>query len=110
MTHPTWAVFEYQLVSYRRVWRGTVFSSFVLPVLFFLAMGLTVGAYVDRSGRLGVHYLDYIAPGVLASTALQMAVGESTYPVLGNFIWTRMYHAMLVIKRDGTVTKMSNSI
>ena len=69
MTHPTWSVFEYQLVAYRRVWRGTVFSSFLLPVLFFIAMGLTVGSYVDRAGSLGVHYL-------------------------GGFIWTRVYHSM----------------
>jgi lipooligosaccharide transport system permease protein len=94
MTHPTWSVFEYQLVAYRRVWRGSVFSSFLLPVLFFVAMGLTVGSYVDRAGSLGVHYLDYIAPGLLASTAMQVAVGESTYPVMGGFIWTRTYHSM----------------
>jgi lipooligosaccharide transport system permease protein len=92
--YPTWAVFEYQLTAYRRVWRGTVFSSFLLPVLFFLAMGLTVGSYVDRSGSLGLRYLDYIAPGLFASTALQVAVSESTWPVLGNFVWNRTYHAM----------------
>jgi lipooligosaccharide transport system permease protein len=91
---PALAVFEYQLVAYRRVWRGTVFTSFLLPVLFFLSMGLTVGSYVDRSGVLGVPYLDYIAPGLFASTALQVAVGESTWPVLGNFVWNRTYHAM----------------
>jgi lipooligosaccharide transport system permease protein len=94
MSQLTWAVFEYQLVAYRRVWRGTVFSSFLLPVLFLLGMGLTVGGYVDRAGTLGVRYLDYIAPGLAASTAMQVAVSESTYPVLGSFIWTRTYHAM----------------
>jgi lipooligosaccharide transport system permease protein len=87
-------VFAHHLVVYRRAWRGTVFSSFLLPVLFFVAMGLTVGRYVDRSGSLGVPYTDYIAPGVLASTALQVAVGESTWPVMSNFTWTRTYHAM----------------
>ena len=92
--HPTWAVFEHQLVAYRRVWRGSVFSSFLVPVLVLLGMGLTVGGYVDRSGSLGVRYLDFIAPGLLASTAMQVAIGESTYPVFGNFVWTRMYHMM----------------
>jgi lipooligosaccharide transport system permease protein len=95
MTHPTVAAFEYHLVNYRRVWRGSVFSSFVLPVLFLVAMGVTVGRYVDvRSPVLGAPYLDYIAPGVLASTALQVAVGESTYPVFDRFSWTRSYHSM----------------
>jgi len=94
MAHPTYAVFEHQLVAYRRTWRGTVLSSFLLPVLFLLAMGLTVGGYVDRGGTLGVRYLDYIAPGLLASAALQVAVGESTWPVLSSFQWQRIYYAM----------------
>jgi lipooligosaccharide transport system permease protein len=94
MAHPTLAVFEHQLVAYRRTWRGTVLSSFLLPVLFLLAMGLTVGGYIDRGGALGIRYLDYIAPGLLASTALQVAVGESTWPVLAGFQWTRTYHSM----------------
>jgi lipooligosaccharide transport system permease protein len=94
MAHPTIAVFSHQMVAYRRTWRGTVLSSFLLPVLFLLAMGFTVGGYVDRGGALGVRYLDFIAPGLLASTALQVAVGESTWPVLSGFMWHRMYHAM----------------
>jgi lipooligosaccharide transport system permease protein len=94
MAHPTFAVFEHQLVSYRRVWRGSVLSSFLLPVLFLLAMGFTVGGYIDRTGGLGVRYLDFIAPGLLASTALQVAAGESTWPVFSAFMWHRLYHSM----------------
>jgi lipooligosaccharide transport system permease protein len=95
MTHPTIAAFEYHLVSYRRVWRGSVLTSFVLPVLFLIAMGVTVGHYVDAGApALGAPYLDYIAPGVLAATALQVAVGESTWPVFDKFSWTRSYHSM----------------
>lgn len=94
MIHPSVAVLEHHLTSYRRVWRGSVLSSFVLPVLFLLAMGLSVGGYVDAGGALGVRYLDYIAPGLLASTALQVAVGESTWPVFSGFTWTRTFHSM----------------
>jgi lipooligosaccharide transport system permease protein len=94
MIHPSLAVLEHQLIGYRRVWRGSVYSSFVLPVLFMLGMGLSVGRYVDSHSALGVSYVDYIAPGVLASTAMQVAVGEASWPVLAAFVWTRMYHAM----------------
>jgi lipooligosaccharide transport system permease protein len=92
--HPSIAVLEHQLAGYRRVWRGSVYSSFVLPVLFLLGMGWSVGRYVDQHSALGLPYLHYIAPGVLASTALQVAVGESSWPVLAGFAWTRLYHAM----------------
>ncbi len=87
-------VFEHRLVGYRRVWRGSVFSTFLLPVLFLLGIGVSVGAYVDRVGELGVSYLDYIAPGLLASTAFQVAIGEATWPIMSAFAWIRTYHAM----------------
>jgi lipooligosaccharide transport system permease protein len=81
-------------VAYRRVWRGTVLSSFLLPVLMFLGMGLTVGRYVNSAGTLGVPYLDYIAPGLLASSAMQVAIVEASWPVFGAFLWNRIYHGM----------------
>jgi lipooligosaccharide transport system permease protein len=62
--------------------------------LFLLSMGVSVGAYVDRAGQLGLPYLDFIAPGLLVSTSLQIAMGESAWPVLGAFRWSRIYHAM----------------
>ncbi|WP_327008834.1 ABC transporter permease [Dactylosporangium sp. NBC_01737] len=95
MAHPTTLALEYHLVSYRRTWRGSVFSSFALPAMFLVAMGITVGHYIDeRSTTIGVPYLDYLGPGLLASTALQVAVGDSTWPVFSGFQWTRVYHAM----------------
>ncbi|MFI7535294.1 ABC transporter permease [Streptosporangium sp. NPDC049376] len=86
------AVFERHLCLYRRVWRASVLSSFVVPVLFLVSFGVGVGRYVGEVG--GVGYLAWIAPGVMASTAFQMAVGDSTYPVLGDFKWVRGFHAM----------------
>jgi lipooligosaccharide transport system permease protein len=94
MIHPSYAVLEHNLVAYRRVWRGTVFSSFLLPVLFLLGIGASVGVFINARGTLRVDYLDYLAPGLLASTALQVAVGEATWPVFASFVWLRTYHAM----------------
>ncbi len=90
--HPTVAVLERHLTLYRRLWRASVFSSFILPVLFLVSIGIGVGGYVGTVE--GVGYLSWIVPGVLASTAFQIAVGESTYSVLGDFKWVRAYHAM----------------
>jgi len=93
MARPALAVLEYHLVGYRRVWRGSVFSSFVLPVLILLGFGVSVGRYVGDSD-LGVPYVDYIAPGVLAATLLQVAAGECTWPVYAQKNWMRTYDAM----------------
>ncbi len=88
--------YEHQLTAYRRTWRGSAFNSFLQPVMFLLAMGVGLGGYVDRSGSVagGIPYLVFLAPGLLAGTAMQTAAFESTFPVLGGMIWDRRYHAM----------------
>lgn len=91
---PALRVFEYHLVAYRRTWRSSAPSSFLLPLLTVLGFGLGVGSYVT-GGVGGVPYLDYLVPGLIAATVLQVAIGESTWPVLGSFEWTRSYFAQL---------------
>jgi lipooligosaccharide transport system permease protein len=90
-------VFEYWLLQYRRVWRGTAITSVVNPVLYLGALGVGLGTLVNQSGGqpLGVSYLDYVAPGLLAATAMTIAAGEASWPVMGSFKWTRQYFAML---------------
>jgi lipooligosaccharide transport system permease protein len=90
--------FEYWLFQYRRTWRGSVISTILFPVLFLASMGLGLGTLVDSSASGGVEghsYLVFLAPGLLAATAMQTAVGESTYPVMGAIKWIKTYHAML---------------
>jgi lipooligosaccharide transport system permease protein len=40
-------------------------------------------------------YLDYVVPAIVATQAMWVAMGESTYQVLGHIKWNRGYHAML---------------
>lgn len=90
--------FEYWLFQYKRTWRGSVISTILFPVLFLASMGLGLGTLVDSSTSGGVEghsYLVFLAPGLLAATAMQTAVGESTYPVMGAIKWVKTYHAML---------------
>ncbi len=89
---PALAVLQYHLVGYRRTWRGGVFSSFLLPTLTVLGFGVGVGAFIDQ-GVDGVSYLEWIVGGLLASTALQVAIAESTWPVYSSLQWTKIYFA-----------------
>jgi lipooligosaccharide transport system permease protein len=86
----TLSVLGYHLTSYRRIWRSSVLSSFVLPLLTMLGFGVGVGAYV-RGGVGGVPYLDWLVPGLIASTAMQIGIGDSTWAVRGGFEWRRIY-------------------
>lgn len=87
--------FEYWLTNYRRVWYGSVFSSFVMPVLFMLSIGYGVGAYIDDTTALGgVSYAAFIAPGLLATAGLQTVSGEMSWPVYAALRWGQTYKAM----------------
>ncbi|MGD0081949.1 MAG: ABC transporter permease [Acidimicrobiales bacterium] len=96
-------VYGYMLLRYKRTWRGTLTTSFLYPLLYLVAMGVGLGHLVDRHltggaglSRLGgFTYVQFIAPGLLAATAMQMGESESTYPVMSGVKWDRTYFAMV---------------
>ena len=74
--------YEYWMYSYRRVWRGTFMSSLLNPVLYLTALGVGLGKLVNRGATpLGVPYLEFVAPGMLAATAMQIAAIEGSFPI-----------------------------
>ena len=89
--------YEFWLAQYRRAWRGTVVTSVVNPVFYLGALGIGLGTLVNRAGHTpgGVRYLAFVAPGVLAATAMQVGTTEASWPVLGSIKWTRGYFAMI---------------
>jgi lipooligosaccharide transport system permease protein len=92
---PALRAYRYWLAAYRRTWRGSISTTVVSPVLYLAAMGIGLGSLVHRSPSTGgVPYVQFIGPGLLAATAMQVGAAESTYAVLGSFKWVRVYHAM----------------
>jgi lipooligosaccharide transport system permease protein len=89
--------YEFWFTAYRRTWRGSVATSIINPVFYLGALGIGLGTLVNQSPTTpgGVPYVDFVAPGVLAATAMQIATTESMWPVLGSIRWTRSYYAML---------------
>jgi lipooligosaccharide transport system permease protein len=89
-------VVEREARVYRRLWRASIVSSFLTPVLYLGAMGLGLGGLVDsRHGSVdGTSYLVFVTPGLLAAGALTSAAGNALWPVLSGFKWIRHYQAM----------------
>lgn len=88
----------YWATVYRRTWKGSVILSFVQPWLYLASMGVLLGSYVDASSpRIGgaSSYLDFVAPGLLAATAMQISTDEAMWPVMSRLKWDRTYLGMI---------------
>lgn len=97
-------VVEREARIYRRLWRGNAFSTFVGPSLYLGAMGLGLGGLIQANNTTvdGLSYLQFVAPGLMAATALQMAAGDSLWPVMAGTKWIRHYHAMVASPLEST--------
>lgn len=95
LTRP-FRIVESELVAYRRTWRGTVISSFVNPILFLSAMGLSLGTLVDASTNdLAIPYLTFVATGLMAATAMQSAAADGSFPVMAGIKWRKEFHGAI---------------
>ena len=88
--------------QYKRTWRSSIFTSFLIPVLYLTSMGVALGSLIDRHshGVDGVTYVAYLAPGLLAATCMQIGANDTMWPVMGAIKWMRTYLAMLAAPLD----------
>ena len=89
---------DYWAVVYLRTWKGSVFSSFLVPLLYILAMGVLLGGFIEGDpAKLegATSYLAFVAPGMLAAQTMTTVFGELTYPVMGMIKWHKTYYSMI---------------
>jgi lipooligosaccharide transport system permease protein len=75
-----------------------LFSGFFEPVLYLLSIGIGVGALVKgftlADGRT-ISYAAFVAPAMLAASAMNGALAESTMNLFGKMKYMRLYDAVL---------------
>ena len=93
----TVAVVGWQAHSFRRLWRGSITTSFLNPIFFLVSIGVLLGSLIDESNPNlgGLSYLQFVAPALLATTAMQTAASVTTFPVRAGLKWLRTYHAVV---------------
>ncbi|HMK62723.1 MAG TPA: ABC transporter permease [Acidimicrobiales bacterium] len=87
---------EHNVVLYRRAWVYLV-TGFFEPFFYLLSIGLGLGHLVgaiDLDGR-ALSYPDYVAPGLLASAAMNGAIIDATFQTFFKLKITKLYDAVL---------------
>ncbi len=97
-TPATVRAWESHFTLYRTIWKSNMLGAFLQPLLYLVGMGLGVGALVDRGDNAenlldGLTYFQFLAPGLLATTAMMVCTNEAMWPVMGGFKWMRGFHA-----------------
>ncbi len=94
-----WYVAEYRLRNMSKWFAAIIAFGLGNPVLYLLSVGIGIGALVDSTSGadnpIGVPYLTFLAPALLATAAIQSAMDETTFPTMQGFLWDKSFFAMI---------------
>src|SRR5580692_3783397 len=82
---------------YRRLWL-VIASGAAEPLFYLLSVGIGIGGLIGTvQGPAGhpVPYRDFVAPGLLAVSALNGALNDSTFNVYGRLKFEKLYDSVL---------------
>ncbi|HEX4035654.1 MAG TPA: ABC transporter permease [Solirubrobacteraceae bacterium] len=90
----TGSLIERNALIYRRS-LTPVLSSFVEPMLYLLSIGFGVGALVGKVPGVDVRYAAFVAPAILATTAMNAAFNQTSFAVFMRMKAERGYDAIV---------------
>lgn len=88
-----WRMWLRNAAIYRKTYKFNVVPNFFEPFLYLLAMGLGLGAYLARIR--GVRYMDFIAPGLVATAAMYGTTFEVTFNAFLKLQFGKVYDAVM---------------
>jgi lipooligosaccharide transport system permease protein len=96
---------------YRRLWL-VVASGAAEPLFYLLSVGVGIGGLIGTVAGPGGHpvpYREFVAPGLLAVSALNGALNDSTFNVYGRLKFEKLYDSVLatpLTARDVAVSEI----
>jgi lipooligosaccharide transport system permease protein len=83
---------ERNLLVYRHAWM-TIFSGFFEPLFYLFSIGVGLGHFVGKIH--GVSYASYVAPALLASSAMNGALNDALTNVFWKLRYMKVYDSVL---------------
>ena len=82
--------------TYKRYWK-LFLTGFLEPLFYLFSIGIGVGQLIDTFEYHGqvIVYADFVAPAMLAASAFNGAMLDSTYNVFFKLRYTKLYDQML---------------
>jgi lipooligosaccharide transport system permease protein len=90
----TGSLVERNALIYRRS-MTPVLSSILEPVLYLLTIGFGVGTLVGKVHGVDVRYAAFVAPGILATTAMNAAFNQTSFAIFMRIKTERIYDAIV---------------
>jgi lipooligosaccharide transport system permease protein len=98
-----WRLLHRNYLAYRRGWIFFL-TGFLEPVLYLFSIGVGVGQLIgafELNGRT-IPYAAFVAPGMLAASAMNGAVLDSTFNVFFKLKYAKLYDAVLATPMSAT--------
>lgn len=86
-------VWQRNFTVYTKLYKSSLALNFVEPTLYLAALGLGLGAFIKEIN--GVPYIQFIAPGIVASSAMFAAAYECTYGTYVRMTYQKTFDAIL---------------
>ena len=106
---------ERNMMSFRHGWL-TLLTGFAEPVFYLFSLGIGLGALIDRvttDNGSRVPYAVFVAPALLASSAMNGAIFDSTFNVFFKLKYAKLYDSVLATSmgpRDVAVGEIAWSL
>ena len=97
-----WALYKKEVLRFLIVWIQTLFSPLITSLLFLLVISLAIGE--ERGQVLGVSFINFLAPGLIAMQIIQQAFSHSSSTIMIGKIQGNIVDVLYAPLSPGEVT------
>ena len=97
-----WTLYQKESLRFLNVWIQTLFSPLITSLLFLLVLSVAIGN--ERGDVLGVSFIKFLAPGLIAMQVIQQAFSHSSSSIMIGKIQGNIVDVLYAPLTPGEVT------